>query len=197
MTTITDADNQVPGLAAEQNRPWYKERWMWFVFSIPAISIPLGITMIVLAINTNNAMVVDDYYVQGKSINQRIERDNYASTYGVSAGINFINSVVMIDLKSTDASLQLPNSITLQLVHVTQESRDINVKLMRDENGVFSSNSFDQKESLNRLASEIQSRAQYRIHLLPDNNQWRLVGKLQPFTGQQTLHATALDSPNE
>lgn len=51
-------------------KPWYRYGWPWFLMSFPAMAVVLGFHLLYLAMNTNNSLVVDDYYKQGKGINQ-------------------------------------------------------------------------------------------------------------------------------
>ncbi len=48
--------------------PWYKQFWPWFVFSIPAIAVVAGISLLVIALKNPVYLVVDeDEYQQIKS----------------------------------------------------------------------------------------------------------------------------------
>ena len=57
--------------AAEKFRPWYQQAWPWFLISLPASAVIGGIITLMLAVNSPNALVVDDYYKEGLAINQR------------------------------------------------------------------------------------------------------------------------------
>ena len=53
------------------NRPWYKEFWPWFLIAVPIITLIMGGVLLKLAISTEDSLVVDDYYKEGKAINAR------------------------------------------------------------------------------------------------------------------------------
>ena len=57
--------------------PWYKERWPWILMSGPATVIVAGIVTMWIAFATADTLVVDDYYLRGITINDRLacERD--------------------------------------------------------------------------------------------------------------------------
>lgn len=67
--------------------PWYRQLWPWLLISLPLTSVILGFLMLWLGLQTNNSMVVDDYYKEGKAINQRIARDQAAAILGVQASL--------------------------------------------------------------------------------------------------------------
>ena len=43
-------------------QPWYRQGWPWFLIALPASAVIGGIITIILAVNSPNALVVDDYY---------------------------------------------------------------------------------------------------------------------------------------
>ncbi len=48
--------------------PWYKQFWPWFIFSIPAISVVAGISLLIIALKNPDYLVVDEKeYQQIKS----------------------------------------------------------------------------------------------------------------------------------
>lgn len=48
--------------------PWYKQFWPWFIFSIPAISVIAGISLLIIALKNPDYLVVDEKeYQQIKS----------------------------------------------------------------------------------------------------------------------------------
>ena len=63
----------------EQNRHWYNFPLVWMMISIPFSAVIMGVVMIWLAVDTNDGLVVDDYYKQGLEINGLISRDKKAA----------------------------------------------------------------------------------------------------------------------
>ncbi len=51
------------------NTPWYKQFWPWFLIAVPLITLVMGGVLLKLAISTEDSLVVDDYYKEGKAIN--------------------------------------------------------------------------------------------------------------------------------
>ncbi len=49
---------------------WYREPYVWLLIAIPACAVVAGFVTLALAIATDDGLVVDDYYWQGKQINR-------------------------------------------------------------------------------------------------------------------------------
>jgi len=166
-------------------KPWYKQIWPWFIISIPATSIVLGVNMFYLALTTNNSLVVDDYYKQGKAINSRIERDKNASRLGLSALVSSSDEGVLLQLErepTVDSevvdnqvvsnqvvnnqivdsnAINWPDTLSLRWIHVTQAHKDGATFLQHLGQGRY-------------LAPSVH---------LPDNGRWRI--HVQPAESPQ------------
>lgn len=70
-----------------ENRPWYKQRWPWFLIAGPGIVVIAGFITLWMAIDSDDGLVTDDYYKQGLTVNQRMQRDHQASSMGLRADI--------------------------------------------------------------------------------------------------------------
>ena len=58
----------------KDSRPWYQQGWPWLLIALPASAVVGGILTIIIAVESPNALVVDDYYKQGLAINQEKHR---------------------------------------------------------------------------------------------------------------------------
>jgi len=116
--------------ANEQSKPWYKYPLVWMMIFIPFTAVIMGVVMIWLAIDTDDGLVVDDYYKQGLEINRVIERDKKAAELGLNAVIEFDNSTRLIKLVFNKGLLEsYPVNLPLQLQHATRENSDITIIL--------------------------------------------------------------------
>ena len=70
--------------------PWHKEHYVWLIIFFPLLAVVGGIITFILAINSNDGLVVDDYYKQGLEINRTLERDQNAANYELDADIQFM-----------------------------------------------------------------------------------------------------------
>jgi len=114
----------------EQSKPWYSYPLVWMMIAIPFSAVIMGVIMIWLAVDTDDGLVADDYYKQGLEINRVISRDKKAAELGVSAIIEFDNTIKIIKLQFDKGSLEtFPQSMQLKLQHATRENSDITVLL--------------------------------------------------------------------
>lgn len=102
---------------------WYREPMVLMIVAIPATAIVVGFTLLALAINSYDGLVVDDYYKVGKEINQTLDRKEFAERNGISVTTRFENGLVVAELGST-SSLTVPARLQLRLIHPTRAGRD-------------------------------------------------------------------------
>jgi uncharacterized protein len=117
-------------------RPWYKEPWPWLLMSGPAIVVVAGFITLYLAASGQDGLVVDDYYKQGKTINQSLHRDDIARQIGISATVSFdqVNDRLNVTLSRTDGKL-LPAAISVAMVHATRSGADKIINLTQSADG--------------------------------------------------------------
>ena len=176
MTQLNNGTKEMP-----QSHPWYCYGWPWFLISFPLASVILGVVMIYLALQTNNSLVVDDYYKQGKAINVRLERDQQASLRGISASLLPDAEGLILQLSSTFPqaanSTAWPDMLDVRWVHVTQAERDRQAE-------------FRALGGQRYLAPDIKhpDDGHYRIHIQPAGNpSWRLVSEPQTLNDTDTV----------
>ena len=117
-------------------RPWYQEPWPWLLMSGPAIVVVAGFVTLYLAASGQDGLVVDDYYKQGKTINQSLHRDEVARRMGLtaSASMDQANDRMVVVLARRDGQA-LPASLAISLVHATRIGMDKSVVLTADNGG--------------------------------------------------------------
>lgn len=69
--------------------PWYRHRWPWILMAGPAIVVVAGIGTAVLAVQTDDPVVADDYYTQGLGINRELAREQHARDLAIGATLQF------------------------------------------------------------------------------------------------------------
>jgi len=117
--------------------PWYRQFWPWFLMALPASAVIAGITTVIIAMQTEDTLVSDDYYKDGLAINQDLKRENIARSMGLQALIH-IN--LQGDLRLTmSANQPLPAwpAIQISLSHPTQASKDITYTALIDRQGNY------------------------------------------------------------
>ena len=73
---------------SQQVLPWYKESYVWLLIFFPLLAVIGGIVTTILAVQSDDGLVVDDYYKQGLEINRTLERDQVAVDYNLDADIH-------------------------------------------------------------------------------------------------------------
>ncbi len=121
--------------------PWYRHRWPWLLMAGPAIVIVAGAITTWLAATGNTALVADDYYKQGLTINRVIEREKVATDLGLSAQLSAVPEAggatrLSLRLGMADKA-NLPVRVRLQLIHPTRSELDREL-LFQGEDGRFS-----------------------------------------------------------
>jgi hypothetical protein len=107
--------------------PWYKQFWPWVLIGLPGSVVIACMVTIVIAIKTQDGIVVDDYYKQGLAINQSLERDHEAARLGLSAIARLSPEANLFELK-LDGNVK-PGPARLKLLHATIANLDQSIDL--------------------------------------------------------------------
>ena len=140
--------------------PWYKQFWPWFLITMPVISIGLGFLMLYLATTTENSLVKDDYYKEGKAINVNLEKIRIAKEMGIAAELRVVEDKVQ--LKFTHSEPADKAAVMLEFFHSTLADKDINLLLTRNLEGVYEAN----------LDTPLQGK--WQVTLLPHHKEWKI-----------------------
>lgn len=144
--------------------PWYKQFWPWFLITIPLISMILSLTMVTLAINTKDSMVIDDYYKEGRSINLQLAKYQEAKAQNIQTKLNVAGQRVSLTFSSG-----LPSSgeaLELKFHHATLIDNDFAMLLTRDAAGVY------------RGVMEKPINGNWKISLLPLDQRWKILNNV-------------------
>jgi hypothetical protein len=124
-STLTDSDVE----------PWYKQGWPWLLIALPASAVLGGIITIIIAVQSPNALVVDDYYKQGLAINQQKQRQANAERMRLQGLLRHADGQLRLSLSSAEPLTQ--NTLTLQIIHSTRSELDRTLTLQRNAEGVY------------------------------------------------------------
>ena len=155
----------------EDQCPWYKQLWPWLLISLPASAVFGGIATFILAVNSPNALVADDYYKQGLAINQQTERLRTATELGLEGLLRADNEYIQLELQAID--LQFPDSLKLEFIHATRDDLDKNFTLERVDNNLY------------RAPYQPLQAGNWYLRLQSDDGQWELRGKAHIDDGLQ------------
>jgi hypothetical protein len=152
---------------AHPSRPWFKEPWPWLLAIMPVTAVIAGGFTAWFAVTSSDGLVVDDYYKQGKAINQTRERDRLAQSLGIRAQL--LPAGASLHLRLEGQMPTPPGQLTLKLMHPTRSGDDHDVALNWDGSAYSG--------RLPQLAG-----AHYKVQLTPEFGDWRLTGTWPPGT---------------
>lgn len=114
-------------VADEASKPWYRQFWFWFVFS-PLIYIVIMCSVTVtIALKGADDVIIDNYYKEGRMINQALEQDKRAQALGLSGDLSFDRTTGEVSLTiaspPADANL-MPEQLLLMMGHPVKAAKD-------------------------------------------------------------------------
>ncbi|MEO7496630.1 MAG: FixH family protein [Massilia sp.] len=126
-----------PPMFADPPPPWYTQRWPWLLMLGPALVIAGGSYASYLAWKGQDAMVVDDYYKQGKAINQDLRRDRAATALGMAMQLRYDAASGLLSGAVQSRGQPHVAPVYLYLAHATQPDKDIKLLAVPDAQGRF------------------------------------------------------------
>jgi uncharacterized protein len=131
----------MPGSAPPSSsvEPWYRQKWPWLLMAGPGIVVVASFVSGWLALSTDDAIVADDYYKRGLSINQRLERVSRAAALGMTAKVDLApEGGVRVALSSPSTDMDAtPAVVVLGVAHETRGGLDRTVELVRGPDGAY------------------------------------------------------------
>ena len=64
--------------------PWYKQFWAWFILTPLIVVVLVWIPFLTIVVKNADDTVIDNYYKEGRMINQRADQDRRAQTLGLA-----------------------------------------------------------------------------------------------------------------
>lgn len=156
--------------------PWYKQFWPWFLIGILAFAVVIGLGLLYVSQLDPDSMVSDDYYKDGRAINEHMGRKDLAKELGLRAQFS-------IDEVTGDVSLQLegkleplPPRLQIEIRHPTLERKDHSVELRNISGNHYAG----------ALASGIEGRYYIRLFdpAFASKEGWLLSGEATLVMGQ-------------
>jgi hypothetical protein len=147
-------------MQSDIQKAWYKQFWPWFLIVLPLTSMVLSFSMLNLAFNSEDSMVIDDYYKEGRGINLKIQKLQQAKILNISTKVQvFADYVEVVFITS---ALENGEAITLDFFHSTQKFKDFSVTLLRDANGIYRA----------PLTRDVLGK--WKLSLHPFDNNWKI-----------------------
>lgn len=118
-------DNTASLLSA---RPWYRHVWPWIIFGIPGASVVAGVSLLLVAVRSNDGLVTDDYYKQGLTINRTLSRGDLARSMDLRATLQPTSRGLQIVLGAREG-IAVPQNLRLTLAHPTRSGMDRHIEM--------------------------------------------------------------------
>jgi hypothetical protein len=117
----------------QPSAPWYRYFWPWVLVALVMSSVVAGLASVYIAFSNADSLVRDDWYKDGKAINQRLEKEHNAVRLNLLAKIRVddVTGEVSVDL-SGDSVADLAR-LELELSHPTLSRLDQTIVLVRRE----------------------------------------------------------------
>ena len=125
--------------------------------------------MLKLALTTEDSMVIDDYYKEGRGINLQLVKIQEARVRNIKTLLNISGADVA--LRFVDGQPQSGEALRLEFHHATLERFDFQMLLARDAGGVY------------RGVAPDAIHGKWRVTLYPMDERWKV---RQSFTLPRT-----------
>lgn len=166
-------------------KPWYQHRWPWILIAMPAASVVLGVILITTALRNPAILVVDNYYAEGRGINQSLAMDYAAQELGLEAQLVLTGDRMTLQLTSTEAAGISEDALRLYVYHATHEERDQEFVLLPAlQQNLYEIADPSAGASLNTL---LASQGSWYLELRGADNEWRLRKRVQTPLTQAAL----------
>lgn len=109
-------------------QPWYKQLWPWILILLPLIAFARGGWAFYIMMQNQPEMVVDDYYREGRTINNRLEKYREAALRNMNAHVLIAGNRAIVRF---DENTVLGESIHLDFYHPTLGAHDFDVNAYR------------------------------------------------------------------
>lgn len=113
-------------------KPWYREPWPWILIALPGSVVLAGIVTILIAVYTNDGLVVDDYYKEGLAINRTLAKGVRAKALGLQGTVLVLHDHVAVTLSTAATNYSLPDQLQVRVTHPTRSGLDQVVELRRE-----------------------------------------------------------------
>lgn len=124
----------------ESIKPWYRQFWFWFIFGpLIFIIIMCGFT-VSIALKGADDVIIDNYYKEGRMINQALEQDKHASELGLRGDLRFdlTTGDVVLNIANAPADEALmPQQLLLLMGHPVKAAKDQLISLKAISAGYY------------------------------------------------------------
>ncbi|HUN92548.1 MAG TPA: FixH family protein [Burkholderiaceae bacterium] len=161
--------------------PWYRDRWPWFLISLPAIAVAFSLYAAYLAVHGADTVIDADYYKHGLAINEELDRAHKAEALGIAADLGFdglhSGDSVRVSMTAAHPPAAEP-TLQVRLLHPTRPSADRVALLSRVAGG---SDDAPQYLGAWQPTEDVNGRIAWRVVI--EAKAWRLESDLPESAG--------------
>lgn len=149
-------------------QPWYRQGWFWFLMTpLIAVFFVSG-TLVTVAFYHADDVVLDNYYREGRGVNQVFEQDLRAAALELRGELRFdrTSGEVLLNLSGREA---LPDRVLLLMDHPVSARLDQAVELRRISSGEYRGDLEKKPQHrwylslLPEVLPELRSQAEWRL----------------------------------
>jgi hypothetical protein len=171
-----------PHHAADSSKPWYAHRWPWLLMLGPFLVVVAGSYTAWLAYSREDALVVGDYYKQGKAINQDLRRDRVAARLGLHFNMQYDPAAGRLDGQLDALKAPQAGKLWIKLIHSTLPQKDIALAVQADAKGAFS------------VALPMLEASRWQVQVESEKRDWKLEG-IWSWPQQRAIQISADPAP--
>ena len=170
-------------LIVNKNAAWYTQYWPWILICLPGSVVVASIITIVIAVQGADSLVSDDYYKQGKLINQDLTKIEYAKKIGLSGGLSVKDNALLLNVNAKEQGIKMPPVVKMFFIHPTSADKDLSITLIEiaqknpDESARNLSAYYTSQKNTELIKS--LSKGAWYVRLQPLDKNWQLNGKIK------------------
>lgn len=116
-------------------KTWYREPWVWFIIFLPAMSVIGGISTYIVFSQNAPSLVSEDYYKDGKKINQDLTKYQKALDKNITFNIDISDDSAVFTKVSGDIADNA--ALKISFFHVTLAEHDREMMITANANGQY------------------------------------------------------------
>src|SRR4051794_37666389 len=144
--------------------PWYSHRWPWLLGLGPLLVVVASMYTAWLSFSRQDALVVDDYYKEGKAINQDLRRDRVADNLKMRFDMRYDAAKGELSGAIFSVGQAQTETMIIHLVHSTQPEKDVRLQVQPNPDGKFA------------VALPMLDIARWQVLVEGERRDWRLLG---------------------
>lgn len=117
--------------------PWYKQFWPWFLIILPAVVVIASIVTLVIAINHADPLIAEEYYKDGKAINQDLAKNQQAKILGINFLLVIKNNQFIL---TQHGGTQINTPLQISFFHPTLAMQDFSFLSQPNNQGHYQFN---------------------------------------------------------